>query len=149
MASASWIKYGNVYLFQPSGKISPCIKNDIFHNHKNKTATQMLWSAQHPTNIPVLVDYCDISTSWWLFLQVSQIIINYSSSFFSVFPKWIGISSLVTTHLWSTTISSSTSFSVLQTKHFLCQGHSLGHLCTTPCVMLYSPRFRQFSLLPI
>ena len=40
----------------------------------NKTATKMLWSTQHPTNIPVLVDYCDISTSRWLFLQVSQII---------------------------------------------------------------------------
>lgn len=34
----------------------------------------MCQSTQHPTNIPVLVDYCDISTSRWLFLQVSQII---------------------------------------------------------------------------
>ena len=35
--------------------------------------------------------------------------------------------------------SSSTSFSVLQTKHCLCQGHSLVHLCITPCTMLHPP----------
>lgn len=43
-------------------------------NTQNKTAIGMCQSTQHPTNIPVLVDYCDISTSRWLFLQVSQII---------------------------------------------------------------------------
>lgn len=43
--------------------------------------------------------------------------------------------------------SSSTSFAVLQTKHFLFQGHSLVHLCITPCTILYPPPLSDIFLL--